>query len=120
MVRCAALVALFTLSLGLQNPAPPPFPLDEVTSAQLQEWMSSGRYTARQVAELYLQRIEAIDRSGPSLRSVIEINPDALTIADALDAERRANRVRGPLHGIPVLIKDNVDTADRMLTTAGS
>ena len=82
--------------------------------------MTSGRYTARQIAELYLRRIEAIDRSGPTLRSVIEVNPDALAIADALDAERKAKGPRGPLHGIPVLIKDNIDTADRMMTTAGS
>ena len=121
MSRCAASLLLCTVLLsGAQNSTPAPFPLDEATTAQLQEWMASGRYTARQVAELYLQRIEAIDRTGPALRSVIEVNPDALTIADALDAERRANRVRGPLHGIPVLIKDNIDTADRMSTTAGS
>ena len=82
--------------------------------------MTGGRYTARQIAELYLRRIDEIDRNGPGLRSVIEVNPDALTIADALDAERRAGGTRGPLHGIPVLIKDNIDTADRMLTTAGS
>src|SRR6185503_18382859 len=86
----------------------------------LQEWMTAGRYTARQIAELYLKRIDEIDRGGPTLRSVIEINPDALAIADALDAERRAKGPRGPLHGIPVLIKDNIDTADRMMTTAGS
>ena len=100
--------------------APAAFPLEEATLSQLQEWMGAGRYTARQLAELYLQRIEAIDRGGPQLRSVIEMNPDALTIADTLDTERKAGRVRGPLHGIPVLIKDNIDTADRMMTTAGS
>ena len=82
--------------------------------------MTAGRYTARQIAELYLRRIDEIDRQGPALRSVIEVNPDALTIADALDAERRTRGPRGPLHGIPILIKDNIDTADRMLTTAGS
>ena len=120
MLRRAALVLLFTTWAGwLQTPTPA-FPLDEATSAQLQEWMTSGRYTARQITELYLQRIEAIDHGGPTLRSVIEVNPDALTIADALDAERRARGPRGPLHGVPVLIKDNIDTADRMLTTAGS
>ena len=89
-------------------------------STQLQQWMQSGRYTSRQLVDLYLARIEQIDRSGPALRSVIEVNPDALTIADALDAERKASGPRGPLHGIPVLIKDNIDTADRMMTTAGS
>ena len=96
------------------------FELDEVTVAQLQDWMQSGRYTARRLAELYLQRIEAIDRNGPALKSIIETNPDALTIADALDAERKAKGPRGPLHGIPVVIKDNIDTGDKMMTTAGS
>src|SRR5258708_7451941 len=107
-------------AVAVQRSAVPAFPGEEVTAAQLQAWMASGRYTARQVAELYLRRIDEIDRSGPALRAVIEVNPDALTIADALDAERRAQGPRGPLHGIPVLIKDNVDTADRMMTTAGS
>ena len=82
--------------------------------------MAAGRHTARQIAEGYLARIEAIDRSGPTLRSVIETNPDALDIADALDRERREKGPRGPLHGIPILLKDNIDTADRMMTTAGS
>jgi amidase len=98
----------------------PPFELEEATVQQLQDWMRAGRYTARSLAEAYRGRIETIDRAGPTLRSVIELNPDALAIADAMDAERRAGRVRGPLHGIPVLIKDNVDTGDRMMTTAGS
>ncbi len=96
------------------------FDLDEATIAQLQDGMTSGRYTARRLVELYTARIEDVDRSGPTLRSVIELNPDALSIADALDAERRTRGVRGPLHGIPVLIKDNIDTGDRMMTTAGS
>ena len=82
--------------------------------------MRSGQLTARSLAEQYLSRIETIDRSGPALRSVIETNPDALAIADALDRERKAKGARGPMHGIPVLIKDNIDTADRMKTTAGS
>ena len=116
-----ALVAA-VVGLAIHQPAPPAssFPLEEATAAQLQDWMSSGRYTARQIAELYLRRIDEIDRSGPALRSVIEVNPEALSIADALDAERRAKGPRGPLHGIPVLIKDNIDTGDRMMTTAGS
>jgi amidase len=96
------------------------FELNEASVVQLQEWMGAGRYTARRIAELYLARIGQIDRSGPTLGSVIETNPDALAIADTLDAERRAGKIRGPLHGIPVLIKDNIDTADRMTTTAGS
>ncbi len=91
-----------------------------MTVQQLQDAMASGRYTSHRLVELYLARITAIDRQGPELRSVIELNPDALTIADALDAERRSGRVRGPLHGIPVLIKDNINTGDRMMTTAGS
>ncbi|HET7219944.1 MAG TPA: amidase family protein, partial [Vicinamibacterales bacterium] len=96
------------------------FALDEATVRQLQDWMQSGRYTSRQLVDLYLDRIAQIDRSGPSLRSVIEINPDARSIADALDVERQSTGARGPLHGIPVLVKDNIDTADRMMTTAGS
>jgi amidase len=82
--------------------------------------MATGRLTSRRITELYLARIKAIDRQGPSLRSVIEVNPDALAIADALDLERREKGPRGLLHGIPVLIKDNIDTADKMMTTAGS
>jgi amidase len=96
------------------------FPLEEVTVRQLQQWMHDARYTSRQLTDLYLLRIEAIDRQGPALRSVIEVNPDARTIADSLDRERREKGPRGPLHGIPILIKDNIDTGDRMLTTAGS
>ncbi len=96
------------------------FELEEMTVDQLQESMSAGRLSAERIAELYLERIEAVDRAGPGLHSVIEVNPEALTIAAALDRERAAGRVRGPLHGIPVIIKDNIDTADRMLTTAGA
>jgi amidase len=104
------------------EPAPgiPPFELDEATLAALQDGMKSGKYSSRSITQLYLQRIEAIDKQGPSLHSVIEMNPDALQIADALDTERRSKGPRGPLHGIPVLLKDNIDTADRMTTTAGS
>jgi amidase len=96
------------------------FEFDEITIAQSQNGMKSGMYTARSIAEKYLARIEAIDKNGPSIRGVIETNPDALAIAEALDKERKAKGPRGPLHGIPVLIKDNIDTADRMMTTAGS
>jgi amidase len=98
----------------------PPFELDEATVADLQRRMAAGEMSARRLAEAYLGRIGALDRQGPELRSVIETNPEALTIADSLDAERKAKGPRGPLHGIPVLVKDNVDTADRMTTTAGS
>jgi amidase len=101
-------------------PAVPSFELDEITIAELQQGMESGKFTARSIAEKYLARIEAIDRNGPTLRAVIETNPDALAIADALDKERKEEGSRGPMHGIPVLIKDNIDTADSMMTTAGS
>jgi amidase len=101
-------------------PSTPEFELNELSAAQLQDGMRAGRYTARRLVELYLQRIAQIDAAGPALRAVIETNPDALAIADALDAERKAKGPRGPLHGIPVLIKDNIDTGDKMLTTAGS
>jgi amidase len=105
---------------GSPRPEDPSFELKELSISELQEEMKSSKWTARSLAEKYLARIEAIDRHGPELRSVIEINPDALSLADALDAERKEKGPRGPLHGIPVLIKDNIDTADRMATTAGS
>ena len=98
----------------------PAFELDEITIGELQDGMKSGKYSARSIAEKYLARIEAIDKSGPRVNSVIETNPDALEIAEALDKERKQKGPRGPLHGIPVLIKDNIATADRMQTTAGS
>jgi amidase len=97
-----------------------PFELDELTIADLQQAMQSGKESARSLVKKYQARIEAVDRKGPALNSVIEVNPDALEIAEALDRERSAKGARGPLHGIPVLIKDNIDTADRMHTTAGS
>ena len=97
-----------------------PFELEEATIAELQAGMSSGRMTSRSITQQYMARIEELDRKGPSLRHVLEINPDALSIADSLDRERKSGRVRGPLHGIPILLKDNVDTADSMTTTAGS
>ena len=97
-----------------------PFELDEVSIDTLQDGMKSGKYTSRSITEKYLQRIEDIDRHGPKINSVIEVNPDALGIAESLDQERKEKGARGPLHGIPVLIKDNIDTADKMMTTAGS
>ena len=111
-----------TETAGTAEPrgAAAPFELDEATIADLSDKMISGEETARSIAEKYLTRIDALDRRGPDLRSVLETNPDALTIAASLDAERRAGKVRGPLHGIPVLVKDNVSTAGRMETTAGS
>src|ERR1700686_249495 len=96
------------------------FELAEITIPELQDGMKSGKFTARSLAEKYLARIDEIDKRGPAVNAIIELNPDALSIADALDQERKAKGARGPLHGIPVLIKDNIDTADRMMTTAGS
>ena len=96
------------------------FPYAEVTIDELQNRMGAGQLTAHQLTAAYLARIAQIDRAGPKLNSVIELNPDALALADALDAERQAGKIRGSLHGIPVLLKDNIDTADRMQTTAGS
>ncbi len=98
----------------------PTFDLEEVTLGELAEGFAEGRWTARKISERYLQRIADLDRQGITLRAVIETNPQALEIADALDQERRQGKVRGPLHGIPVLLKDNIATADRNTTTAGS
>ena len=100
--------------------APSDFAVEEATIAALQAAMQAGRLTAESLANQYLQRIQAIDRNGPTLRSVQEINPDALAIAKALDDERKAKGPRGPLHGIPVFLKDNIATADKMETTAGA
>ncbi len=96
------------------------FELDEITITELQDGMKSGRFTARSLVEKYSARIDEIDKHGPAVNAVIEMNPDAPSIADELDRERKAKGPRGPLHGIPVLIKDNIDTADHMMTTAGS
>ncbi len=96
------------------------FELEDATIVQLLSWMRQGRHTARSLTELYLARIGDVDQRGPTLRALIETNPDALQVADQLDAERRAGRERGPLHGVPVVVKDNIDTADRMHTSAGS
>jgi amidase len=101
-------------------PEVPPFDLEEITIAELQEGMKSGKYTARGITEKYLARIDAVDKRGPAVNSVIEVNPDALALAEDSDKERKQKGARGPLHGIPVLIKDNIDTADKMMTTAGS
>ena len=97
-----------------------PFELDEITIAELQDGMKSGKFTARMLVEKYAARIGEIDKHGPSVNSILEMNPDAPSIAEALDQERKGKGPRGPMHGIPVLIKDNIDTADKMMTTAGS
>jgi amidase len=99
---------------------PGPHDLVEVTIAELQARMAAGRLTSRELVDQYLERIEAIDRHGPRVNSVLQVNPDARSIAAALDRERRQTGPRGPLHGIPILLKDNIDTHDRMHTTAGS
>ena len=125
-IRSSVCVIVATMALACTSeqredpPSQTTFELNELSVAQLQDGMTSGRFTSRGLVDLYLKRIAEIDAAGPRLRSVIEINPDATSIADALDAERKAKGARGPLHGIPVLIKDNIDTGDKMLTTAGS
>lgn len=105
---------------GSSGSTPKEFELEEVTITELQNGLQSGKYSARSLVKKYLDRIDDLDKNGPALNSVIELNPDAMSIAETLDNERKAGRVRGPLHGIPILIKDNIDTADRMMTTAGS
>ena len=119
-------------SARVVDPLPPPSPtvtvavtvrdfeLDEITIDDLQKALQSGQYSSRSVTEKYQARIQDIDKAGPMVNSVIELNPEALQIADALDQERKLKGPRGPLHGVPVLIKDNIDTSDRMHTTAGS
>jgi amidase len=104
----------------LPGPAVEPFELDEITLGALEEGLKSGKFTAHSLTEKYLERIEEIDKRGPGVNAVLEVNPDALAVADALDRERQTRGPRGPLHGIPVLIKDNLATRDRMQTTAGS
>ena len=94
--------------------------LFELTVAAARDRMEQGTLTSHSLTQRYLTRIDSMDKRGPAVNAVIELNPDALAIADAMDAERKAGKVRGPLHGIPVLIKDNIDTADRMRTSAGS
>ncbi len=103
------------------EPTPPDtFELNETSILQLQQDLQSGKYTSEKLVSMYLDRIERIDRTGPKLNSVIEINPAALDIARKMDRERKSGNVRSPLHGIPVLIKDNIDTGDNMVTSAGS
>ncbi len=130
----AATVAITTLSLASCEPsdkkeksveAKPPdgvdkFELNEATIQSLQDEMAKGARTSRSITEMYLKRIEEMDKNGPRVNSVIEINPDALSIADSMDRERKEGNIRGPLHGIPLLIKDNIDSSDNMMTTAGS
>ena len=101
-------------------PGVPSFDLKEITIDTLQSGYKSGKWNIETVTQWYLSRIQAIDKNGPKLNAVIEINPDAIAIARQLDIEYKSGKIRGPLHGIPILIKDNIDTADQMMTTAGS
>ena len=105
---------------GQEEPFKDEFELKETTILQLQQDMQSGKYTSEKLVSLYLERIQKLDKNGPKLNSVIEVNPDALLLARELDKERKSGKVRSALHGIPVLIKDNIDTADKMATSAGS
>lgn len=115
-MSAARVVASAQASLRSSNAKP--FEFEETTISELQGRMKSGEVSSRSLTQAYLTRIEELDKAG--LNSVIELNPEAMAIAGSLDQERHEKRPRGPLHGIPVLIKDNIDTADRMLTTAGS
>jgi amidase len=115
LVRCGG-----DLPAPTTPPASTTFELEEVSVAELSDGMASGKWTAKQLTEQYLARIEAMNTQGPALRAVLETNPDAITIAEALDEERRQGNVRGPLHGIPILLKDNIGTHDKMTTTVGS
>src|SRR5436305_190920 len=112
----------FAMQLGASSGAnkAKSFELDEATIPQLQAGMQTGKYSAVSLVKKYLGRISELDSAGPRLNAIIELNPDALSIAHGLDRERRAKGPRGPLHGIPILLKDNIDTHDRMSTTAGS
>ncbi|HOW30971.1 MAG TPA: amidase [Bacteroidales bacterium] len=103
-----------------QTKLPEKFELEEMTIADLQQKLESGEYTSEKLTRLYLDRIAEIDHDGPKLNAVIELNPDALATAGEMDAERKNKKIRGPMHGIPVLIKDNIATGDKMMTTAGS
>src|SRR5258706_15456667 len=119
-MRTITLASLLTVCIVAQAAAPPRFALEEATVEQLQKWMQTGHYTSQTLTRMYIERIRLLDKQGPRINAVIELNPDALKIAADLDRERHAGKVRGALHGVPILIKDNIDTADRMMTTAGS
>jgi amidase len=120
----AALIPAFTAARALGSPtageSAKPFEFDEATISDLQSRMKSGQISSQALTQSYLDRINEIDKRGPGLNSVIEVNPEALSIAESLDKERKSKGPRGPMAGIPVLIKDNIDTADQMQTTAGS
>jgi amidase len=113
-------VAPYLADDALAQSSSVPFELEEITISEIQDGLKSGKFTARSLTQNYIDRIQKLDKNGPKVNSVLEINPDALKIADALDQEFKTKGPRGPMHGVPVLIKDNIDTADRMMTTAGS
>src|SRR2546430_10588517 len=113
-------VADGSIEKGASASAPAAFELDELTVDDMQSGMASGKYSAHSLTKKYLDRIDDVDKRGAAINAVIELNPDALSIAADLDKERKAGRVRGRLHGIPLLVKDNIDTHDSMTTTAGS
>jgi amidase len=123
---CALAITKPTVAIAIEaNPEPssvppPAFELDELTITQLQKSLQTGESTSQSLVGKYIDRINEIDKQGPAVNSVIEVNPEAEAIAAALDEERKGRGARGPLHGVPILIKDNIDTADRMMTTAGS
>jgi amidase len=121
-LAAATAPARLMAATGARVPAPgsAPFELEEMTIAEMARWLDAGRFSATYLVRRYIERIESLDRAGPATNNVLAINPDALEIAKRLDAERSGGRRRGPLHGIPVIIKDNIDTADGMMTTAGS
>jgi amidase len=100
--------------------ATPDFELDEVSLADIGAGLQKGKWTSARLVELYLARIQAIDRNGPQINSVLALNPDAASMAAQLDGERKSGHLRGSLHGIPILIKDNIETSDHTSTTAGS
>lgn len=119
-LHTTAAVSVLAIAKPSTALTPPAFELDELSITDLQQGLQSGKYSSKQLVEKYTDRINDIDKKGPTLRSVIELNPEAEAMAAALDRERKERRARGPLHGIPILLKDNIDTADRMMTTAGS
>lgn len=117
---CLLILAAFSLSSGLPGATPTAANLSEKDIVTLQAMMQNGELSSSQLTRYYLDRIESVDRNGPALNSIIEVNPQAIEIAAELDAERQSSGPRGPLHGIPVVLKANIDTADQMETTAGS
>ena len=130
-VRLASAAGLTTIAFPFAQCRPKPnksneangqpaFEFAEMTVAEMQQRMKDGTLTAQKLTQAYLDQIAALDKKGPKINAIIELNPDALSIAEAMDQERKSGKVRGPMHGIPILIKDNINTADKMQTTAGS